>query len=405
MPAFGKSARRNPFADTLTASKPSIRENLSDAVGNLLGGSYQARVFGRNLFGAAGATIPQWTAPVNVVPQLWPVGIPLALDEAGQQFGNGNIFSGAANTAMALIPGSAVVRGGKGLVGAAGKKAVQKGAKAVEEAAQGFTAYHGSPHTFDQFDASKIGTGEGAQVYGHGLYFAQEEKVAQAYRDALKWKGTNWHDPEYVASFWTQSRGGPEKAREWLQATVNSIEKNPKNHPDQAANQAVRDAIALLDNGYDGAKQSANPGSMYQVRINADPNHFLDWDKPLSEQSPQVQKAWRKIVGEHGAAMNDGFPYPSIKQNPNFKDPYGSTMYRQTPGSASGAAEALQQAGIPGIKYLDQGSRAAGEGSRNFVVFDPRIIDIMKRYGVAAPVAASILAQQLRQPQQTQQRK
>lgn len=130
MPAFGKSARRNPFADTLTASKPSIRENLSDAVGNLLGGSYQARVFGRNLFGAAGATIPQWTAPVNVVPQLWPVGIPLALDEAGQQFGNGNIFSGAANTAMALIPGSAVVRGGKGLVGAAGKKAVQDGAEA-----------------------------------------------------------------------------------------------------------------------------------------------------------------------------------------------------------------------------------------------------------------------------------
>ena len=34
-------------------------------------------------------------------------------------------------------------------------------------------AYHGSPHDFERFDTSKIGTGEGAQSYGHGLYFAE----------------------------------------------------------------------------------------------------------------------------------------------------------------------------------------------------------------------------------------
>jgi hypothetical protein len=47
------------------------------------------------------------------------------------------------------------------------------------------TAYHGSPHDFDEFDMSKIGTGEGAQAYGHGLYFAESEDVARGYRDAL----------------------------------------------------------------------------------------------------------------------------------------------------------------------------------------------------------------------------
>ena len=47
------------------------------------------------------------------------------------------------------------------------------------------TAYHGSPHEFDQFDTSKIGTGEGAQSYGHGLYFAESEPIARHYRDAL----------------------------------------------------------------------------------------------------------------------------------------------------------------------------------------------------------------------------
>ena len=43
-------------------------------------------------------------------------------------------------------------------------------------------AYHGSPHDFDAFDLSKIGTGEGAQAYGHGLYFAENEAIAKAYR-------------------------------------------------------------------------------------------------------------------------------------------------------------------------------------------------------------------------------
>jgi hypothetical protein len=47
------------------------------------------------------------------------------------------------------------------------------------------TAYHGSPHDFDEFDMSKIGTGEGAQAYGRGLYFAENENVAKEYRDNI----------------------------------------------------------------------------------------------------------------------------------------------------------------------------------------------------------------------------
>lgn len=47
------------------------------------------------------------------------------------------------------------------------------------------TAYHGSPHSFDKFDISHLGTGEGAQSYGHGLYFAGNEGIAKGYRNAL----------------------------------------------------------------------------------------------------------------------------------------------------------------------------------------------------------------------------
>jgi len=45
--------------------------------------------------------------------------------------------------------------------------------------------FHGTPHKFDQFDLSKIGTGEGAQAYGHGLYFAENPGVAESYREVL----------------------------------------------------------------------------------------------------------------------------------------------------------------------------------------------------------------------------
>ena len=49
----------------------------------------------------------------------------------------------------------------------------------------GAIVWHGSPYRFDKFDASKIGTGEGAQAYGHGLYLAESPDVAKSYRDVL----------------------------------------------------------------------------------------------------------------------------------------------------------------------------------------------------------------------------
>lgn len=45
--------------------------------------------------------------------------------------------------------------------------------------------YHGSPYQFDRFTLSHIGSGEGAQAHGWGLYFALNRQIAEAYRDRL----------------------------------------------------------------------------------------------------------------------------------------------------------------------------------------------------------------------------
>jgi hypothetical protein len=55
-------------------------------------------------------------------------------------------------------------------------------------------------------------------------------------------------------------------------------------------------------------------------------------------------------------------------------------------------AHRLQEAGIPGIKYLDRMSRAAGEGTRNYVVFNDKLIDIVKKYGLAGLLGSGMLA-------------
>jgi hypothetical protein len=55
----------------------------------------------------------------------------------------------------------------------------------IGPAAFSIGAYHGTPHKVDKFSLDKIGTGEGAQAYGYGLYFAGNEKVAENYRYML----------------------------------------------------------------------------------------------------------------------------------------------------------------------------------------------------------------------------
>ena len=47
-------------------------------------------------------------------------------------------------------------------------------------------AWHGSPHDFDEFDLGAIGSGEGNQAHGWGLYFAKSKRVSDNYKKTLK---------------------------------------------------------------------------------------------------------------------------------------------------------------------------------------------------------------------------
>jgi hypothetical protein len=172
------------------------------------------------------------------------------------------------------------------------------------------TVYHGSPHKFDKFDTSKVGTGEGAQAYGHGLYFAESPNVAGSYAKKL--------------SDWSDGSG------------------NVK-------------------------------GNLYTVDLpDAAAAKMLDWDKPLSQQPESVKKALENLPPDVKSHIGIG-RYNDLLGGVDIYKPLGGLF------GDDAAARMLKEAGIPGIRYLDQGSRGAGSGTSNYVVFDDNLLKILKR--------------------------
>src|SRR5258708_9637432 len=172
----------------------------------------------------------------------------------------------------------------------------------ANELRMGIKAYHASPHDFDKFDLSKMGTGEGKANFGKGIYAAENPQVAKYYSDLFGPKGTTYH----------------------------------------------------LD-------------------INAEPHQFLDWDKPVT--TDLVKQAITKPQDAKGI-----LDYLKEK-NKAGKDLTGEDLYTSIANLTSPdyATSVLSRSGIPGMKYLDAGSRMKGEGTSNYVLFNPDLISILKK--------------------------
>lgn len=228
-----------------------------------------------------------------------------------------------------------------------------------EQAAEGgIRAYHGSPYTFERFDMSKIGTGEGAQAYGRGLYFAESEGVARSYRDAL-----SRVDPVLVQ----------ERLNDRLSNMANEWGVSIDDLPDIID---ISEELAAVRRELEKEMADSVPGRLYEVRIAARPADFLDWDRPLSEQ-PKAEAA----IGRYLESILDR--PDQINEDVFKKFESGQMTGADVVALLGDDVTPLREAGIVGVRYLDQGSRAAGEGTRNYVVFDDALIDIVKRYGIA----------------------
>jgi hypothetical protein len=227
-------------------------------------------------------------------------------------------------------------------------------------------AWHGSPAEFDGFDLGKIGTGEGAQVYGWGLYFAQEKDTAAYYRDQLS-----------KANALMLLDGVPyEGRRNDLASSVDMLiadawHSMPKNYRTKSelvrelksrAKTAFKEWKPVFKLAITKAKTDAvefkHPAYLYSVDLDVDPKELLDWDKPLSEQSAHVKKAIELVLGSDVARRFSSKTGASIYEIAGSDaDPVKSAVNKTVPKKV--ATEALLTAGIKGIRYLDQGSRGS----------------------------------------------
>tara|TARA_R110000823_G_scaffold303933_1_gene425416 strand:- start:55 stop:1266 length:1212 start_codon:yes stop_codon:yes gene_type:complete len=258
--------------------------------------------------------------------------------------------------------------------------------KMLNEMSQGarspMDVWHGSPHRFPptaknplgEFDPMKIGTGQGAQTYGHGLYVAENPKVAG---------GTEYRDPQ---GMFNRLAGGMNNREEFAHDMISQGRKPAEVFQimKQKYGQFFNDRMLWADLD----KVSSARGNLYKVDL-ADEQipKMLDWDKPFNKQHPEVQQALVNIANSE----DEGSKMLKLMQNgnPSGKDIFRSLLTEpQLIDSPSGwigvdnkkeISKLLQSEGIPGIRYLDQGSRAGGAGTSNFVVFDPKHMNIIGR--------------------------
>ena len=265
-------------------------------------------------------------------------------------------------------------------------------------------AYHGTPHNIlGKFDISKVGTGEGAQAYGHGMYFAENPDVAQGYRVALS------YDPDkmkiagkQINDYYNQIQNAaakvhPSKATSEYEK-LELLENLMMNQFPKDMQSRVAEMTPETQKWFEKTVKPSfeTYGNLYKVDIPDEyiPN-MLDWDKPLASQDKQVLESLKKL--------NDPYINKAISTQPKLSkdgeyweymgNTYGSksealddaTPHRLITGytglgeSPAEVSKTLNAAGIKGIRYLDQNSRVEGQGTRNFVVFDPSEVQILEK--------------------------
>ena len=281
------------------------------------------------------------------------------------------------------------------------------------------SAWHGSPHDFDTFDLGAIGTGEGNQVHGWGLYFAKDKKVSDLYRRELSLihdvdKGTLFKvdvpDTKTMIDEQQSLNVLSKETKQNLNAAINALPEQEKevfineytnsplfNHYAKKELDELQSDFDRLNNEYDLlknkyldeylegklstiAQRNLNRFSeKYNIDLNAlkeNPDSIKDiknqldtmWFNAFKESGMAGKKYrevyWGKYKNDFSTLLNDG----SI----NGRDFY--TALSKALGGAKQASEYLNKYGVKGITYIGE------QDGRCYVVFDDKAIKVIEKY-------------------------
>jgi hypothetical protein len=229
----------------------------------------------------------------------------------------------------------------------------------------GALVYHGSPYDFDRFDLGKIGRGEGVQMAGWGLYFAEAPGVARQYQQNV----VNMDRVETI--------------NRRLSELVDIMDADSTGQYREFRSDVGRAAAAEYDKLIN-ERTSTESNKFYVVDIpDSAAALMVDGDASLSQQPEHVRRAFTEMyealpVWSRATSYTDSKGW--ARHYPGRDEPDGAGIYellRSSLGGAEAASKALEARGIPGLRYFDQASREAGKGTRNFVIWDQSLLDVM----------------------------
>lgn len=281
------------------------------------------------------------------------------------------------------------------------------------------SAWHGSPHDFDTFDLGAIGTGEGNQAHGWGLYFAKDKKVSDLYRRELSLihdvdKGTLFKvdvpDTKTMIDEQQSLNILSKETKQSLNAAINALPEQEKevfineytnsplfNHYAKKGIDELGSKFNQLDTEYNLLKDKYldkyiegelntitqrtinRLAEKYNIDLKAlkeNPNSIKDiknqldtmWFNAFKEFGMTKQRYrdtyWGKYKKDFSSLLNDS--------GINGRDFY--LALSKALGSAKQASEHLNKYGVKGITYVGE------QDGRCYVVFDDKAIKVIEKY-------------------------
>lgn len=281
------------------------------------------------------------------------------------------------------------------------------------------SAWHGSPHDFDTFDLGAIGTGEGNQVHGWGLYFAKDKKVSDLYRRELSLihdvdKGTLFKvdvpDTKTMIDEQQSLNVLSKETKQNLNAAINALPEQEKevfineytnsplfNHYAKKEIDELQSDFDRLDTEYNLLKDKyldeyiegklntiaqrninrlaekynidlkalkENPNSIKDIKNQLDTMWFNAFKESGMAGKKYREVYWGKYKNDFSTLLNDG--------GINGRDFY--TALSKALGGAKQASEHLNKYGVKGITYIGE------QDGRCYVVFDDKAIKVIEKY-------------------------
>ena len=245
--------------------------------------------------------------------------------------------------------------------------------------------YHGTGASFDKFDFSHMGEGEGSQAFGWGGYVTNSKDIAEDYTRRAKIRKDNGGF-EFVTDM---SANNKDMVRQYiykhkdvnkgLDAMRKDLSSALEMFPDD---DDLKELSNILAKKNEEIAVPDNIAYLYDVDIPDDNGDYLDWDAPLTDkQKNTIIKELRRLKIDFADFKKRGFSFDGSFGG----NAYDFLMYalRRTKkwkdvDASRAVSKFLSSIGFTGIKYK-AGNIFGGakEGDYNYVIFDENNANIV----------------------------